>query len=315
LEQKVSYKIAIIGMGKIATDQHVPVIATDPNFELAAVVSQRGAYPAGVPGFRTQADLLGSLGDLDAVAICTPPSARHAIAREALEAGKHVLLEKPPTQTLAELQDLTEFARKRERVLFTAWHSQFNAAVREARKRLKDQNIRMLDIEWKEDVRRWHPGQDWIWRAGGFGVFDPGINALSIVTSILPGALLLRSADLFYPSNRETPIAAQLEFDLVKSRSDRLYAEFDWRQTGEQSWNITVETSNGSLLMLRNGGARLEIDGNVVLDEQPAEYEGIYRRFAELLSNNRSHVDAAPQQLVADAFTIGRRRTVDLFEN
>ena len=310
----MSYKIAIIGMGKIAIDQHVPVIEKDPEFELVAVVSRRGAYPKGVTGFRTQAELFRSLSDVDAVAICTPPNARHAIARQALEAGKHVLLEKPPTQTLAELRDLSEVARQHRRVLFTAWHSQFNAAVREACERLKGRNIRMLDIEWKEDVRRWHPGQDWIWQPGGFGVFDPGINALSIVTSILPEALIVHSADLFYPSNRDTPIAAKLKFGLVNGGSDRLQAEFDWRQTGEQSWNIALETSDGSLLQLRNGGARLEIDGKVVMEEQPAEYEGIYRRFAGLLSNNQSHVDAAPQQLVADAFTIGRRRTVDPFE-
>lgn len=311
----MSYKIAIVGMGKIAHDQHVPVIAKDPDFELAAVASQRGTYPEGIQGFKTQTELLQARRDIDAMAICTPPKPRHAIAREALEAGKHVLLEKPPAQTLAELQDLIDVARKSRRVLFTAWHSQFNAAVHEARERLKNLKIRTLDIEWKEDVRRWHPGQQWIWQPGGFGVFDPGINALSIVTSILPEALVVDSADLFYPSNRDTPIAANLSFRMVGSKSDRLQADFDWRQTGEQSWNITIETFDGSLLRLRNGGARLEIEGKVVVEEKPEEYEGIYRRFAELLSKGQSHVDTAPQQLVADAFTLGRRLMVEPFED
>jgi D-galactose 1-dehydrogenase len=225
------------------------------------------------------------------------------------------LLEKPPTQTLAELQDLIEIAQRNRRVLFTAWHSQFNRAVHDAREHLKNRKIRTLDIEWKEDVRRWHPGQQWIWQPGGFGVFDPGINALSIVTTILPEALVVDSADLFYPSNRDTPIAAKLAFRLAGGRSDRLQADFDWRQTGEQSWNITIETSDGSLLRLRNGGARLEIDGKVVTEEKPAEYEGIYRRFAEILSKGQSHVDLAPQRLVADAFTLGRRPMVEPFED
>jgi len=311
----VSYEIAIIGIGKIALDQHVPVIRKDPNFELAAVVSQRGAYLDGMDGFKTQTDLLRARSDVDAVAICTPPSARHAIAREALEAGKHVLLEKPPTQTLAELQDLIELAQRCRRVLFTAWHSQYNAAVREARERLLGRKIRLLDIEWKEDVSRWHPGQEWIWQAGGFGVFDPGINALSIVTRILPEALIVDSADLFYPSNRHTPIAAKLKFRLASGASDGLQADFDWRQTGEQSWNITLETFDGSLLRLRHGGARLEMDGKVLTEEKPAEYEGIYRHFGELLSKNQSHVDITPQQLVADAFTLGRRLMVEPFES
>ena len=44
-----------------------------------------------------------------------------------------------------------------------------------------------------------------------------------------------------------------------------------------------------------------------------AEYEGIYRRFARLLDEGRSEMDAAPFQLVADAFLVGRRRTTALF--
>ncbi len=52
-----------------------------------------------------------ALADLDAVAICTPPQVRHAIARDAIEAGKHVLLEKPPTATLSELEDLRRAGR------------------------------------------------------------------------------------------------------------------------------------------------------------------------------------------------------------
>jgi hypothetical protein len=62
----------------------------------------------------------------------------------------------------------------------------------------------------KEDVRVWHPGQRWIWQPGGLGVFDPGINALSILTHIIPGIYRLSSADLSYPANCDTPIAAHL---------------------------------------------------------------------------------------------------------
>lgn len=309
----MSYKIAIIGMGKIAHDQHVPVIAKNPDFELAGVVSQRGVYPEGVAGFRTAKELYHAIPDLDAVAICTPPSVRHALAREAMTAGKHVLIEKPPTPTLAELRDLDDEARRRGCVIFTAWHSQYNAAVDEAQRRLKGQRLRSLDIEWKEDVRRWHPGQEWIWQPGGFGVFDPGINALSIVTAILPSPLFIQSADLLFPKNRDTPIAAKIALKLADGSSGRYVADFDWRQTGEQSWNITLETTEAAVLKLSKGGARLEADGRLVVEERPQEYEAIYRRFAELLSTRRSLVDEAPQRLVADAFMLGRRLEVEPF--
>jgi D-galactose 1-dehydrogenase len=310
----MAFRIAIIGMGKIAHDQHVPVIAKNPNFELAAVVSQRGVHPPGVPVFVSTRELYEKTRSLDAVAICTPPAVRHALAREALAAGKHVLLEKPPTPTLSELFDLESAARTAKRVLFTTWHSQYNAAVVEAKTRLAGSGIRSLDIEWKEDVRRWHPGQEWIWQPGGFGVFDPGINALSIITAIMPSAILVKSAELFVPRNRQTPIAASLALELADDAAARLQAEFDWRQTGVQSWNITIETADGRLLHLRNGGARLEIGSKPIMDAPPQEYEEIYARFAKLLAAVESDVDPAPLRLVADAFMLGRRVEVEPFD-
>ena len=139
-----TYQIAIIGVGKISQDQHLPVIARDKRFKLAAVVSQRGLPQPGVPTFRTPAELYAALPDLDAVAICTPPHVRHALAREALDAGKQVLLEKPPAPTMAEMHDLTAYAAARERVIFATWHSRYNEGVDLAKKLLAGRKIRFL---------------------------------------------------------------------------------------------------------------------------------------------------------------------------
>ena len=312
-QSKRRHTIAIIGLGKIAQDQHVPVITANPAFELVAVCSQRGlGTGAAAQSFRTHDELLDHMRDLDAVAICTPPQVRHQIARDALEAGKHVLLEKPPAATLSELADLQRIAEHTGRVLFATWHSQYGAGVREAKRALAGQVVRRLLVTWKEDVRRWHPGQDWIWQAGGFGVFDPGINALSIVTRILPEPAFVRRADLVFPANKDAPIAASLQLSCGRPNED-LRAEFDWRQTGPQTWDIEVETVAGSILKLQAGGSRLEIDGRVLVDEQPAEYQGIYEQFDALLRQGRSDVDDQPLRLVADAFMLGRRLQAEPF--
>lgn len=297
------HRIGVIGLGKIAQDQHLPVIAESDAFELAAVSSQRGLTAPGAMTFRDHAELLRQTPDLAAVAICTPPQVRHAIARDALAAGKHVMLEKPPTATLAELSDLRAEAARRNLVLMTTWHSQYNAAVDAAQAMLAGETVTRLFIDWKEDVRKWHPGQAWIWRAGGFGVFDPGINALSIATKILPRPLFVASAELLTPANAESPIAATLTF----AGPGDLRAEFDWRQTGGEVWEITVTTASGRTLKLSAGGSRLSVDGTPHTAGPSQEYAGIYRHFAELLRTGRSHVDARPFELVADAFLLGRR--------
>lgn len=309
-----AHRIGIIGLGKIAQDQHLPVIKANPDFELLAVSSTRGlSHEDAKYTFQDYRELL-NLPDLDAVSICTPPQVRHQIAREALLAGKSVLLEKPPAATLSELEDLRTLAAKTGKVVFTTWHAQYNKAVEEAKKALAGWSIKRLRVIWKEDVRHWHPGQQWIWEAGGFGVFDPGINALSIVTRIMPEPVFIKSSSLEFPANREAPIAANLTFSMSHGQGD-LQGVFDWRQTGPQTWDIEVETEAGLNLKLTHGGSRLEIGGRLMVQEDPAEYQGIYRRFAALLTIGHSEVDDAPFRLVADAFMVGKRVQVDAFED
>ena len=204
LSQKI-YRIALVGLGKIARDQHIPCIQGNPRFTLAATASTSGAAVEGVPSFASLAEVLAQDPAIDAVALLTPPGARTALALEAIASGKPVLLEKPPAATMAEFEQVRTAAAQRGVVLFATWHSRFNAAVDEARRRLAGQPLKELVITWKEDVRRWHPGQEWIWTPEGFGVLDPGINAFSIATAILDAPLSVDRAELSYPANRNSP--------------------------------------------------------------------------------------------------------------
>ncbi len=90
-------------------------------------------------------------------------------------------------------------------------------------------------------------------------------------------------------------------------------AAFDWRQTGEQTWEIAIDLEDGTALRLTGGGTTLAVDGTVVEDAPRHEYDRIYARFAGLLAAGTSLVDLAPFELVADAFMVGRRAEVDAF--
>jgi D-galactose 1-dehydrogenase len=302
-------RLAIVGLGKIARDRHVLAVAETEGIELAAVADPNASLD-GTPHFATLDELLDAGADIDAVALCTPPQVRAAQAATALKAGKHVLLEKPPGATVGELAPLVAAARETGRTLFATWHSRFAPAVEPAKAFLANCRLKSVVVEWKEDVRVWHPGQAWIWEPGGLGVFDPGINALSILTRILPRPFFLTQAELSFPANRAAPIAADLAF--ADDTGLPIRAEFDFRQTGPQTWDIRVETDTGRLT-LSSGGRRLMHNDRILVDEQKAEYLAIYRRFVELVGHRVSDVDLSPLVHVADAFMLGRRREVEPF--
>jgi D-galactose 1-dehydrogenase len=309
-----TWRIGIVGYGKIAQDQHVPSIEGNPRFELAATVSRGGNGHPGVPCFPSHTAMLEAQEGLDAVAICTPPAVRYGIARDCLLAGKHALLEKPPGISLGEVEDLARLAQEKGVALFTTWHAQHNPAVPAAAKLLAGQAIASMRITWREDVRKWHPGQAWIWEPGGFGVFDPGINAFSIATRIFPGTLWLKQAELLYPANRQSPIAAHLALS-GSAATGEIAAEFDWRHSGGEAWDIEVRTAAGDTILLSEGGAKLSRNGKPVAASGPGEYPSIYAEFAELIEARRSHVDVAPLRLAAEAFLLGRRTVVEAFED
>lgn len=295
-------RLGVIGIGKIACDQHVPAIRANPHFILAATAS-RNAQLENVPAHDDILALIDGGHRLTAVSLCTPPEGRHAIACAAIAAGLHLMLEKPPAATLGEIEDLARRAEERGVTLFVTWHSREAAGVEPARAWLADRRIDRVRIDWKEDVRRWHPGQEWIFRAGGFGVFDPGINALSIITRIMPQTVLMEAATLTIPRGRQSPIAATLA---MRSGDTPIEAEFDFLHTGRQMWNIDVDTDRGTM-RLTQGGATVQFPGEGAITGEDTEYPRLYRRFSNLVASGQSDVDVAPLRIVADAALTAER--------
>jgi D-galactose 1-dehydrogenase len=306
-------KIAVIGVGKIAVDQHLPVIDKSPDFEVAATVSGRLIQHRDLPVFKTPAELYKAMPKVELVAICTPPGVRHAYVREAIDAGKHVLMEKPPTPTISELDDLVSYAKKKKRILFQTWHSRYNEAVDAAKKIVKRDGVASVRIDWRESVRKWHPGQEWVWEPGGFGVCDPGINALSIFTKVMPFPVFVESAKLSFPGNRQTPVDVQIKFKSAEPNQPEMSAGFNWLEESGEIWTITITTRKGDELKLERGGTMLRVNGSSVIENPSEEYEQIYAHFAKLLKKGKSEVSNAPLRLVADAFLLGARENVEDF--
>ncbi|MEG8220276.1 Gfo/Idh/MocA family oxidoreductase [Sphingomonas sp. HH69] len=307
----MSIRAGLVGLGKIARDQHLPAIEKTDGIDLVAVAS-RNAQREGVNNYPDLGAMLAGEPDLDAVILCQPPQARYHAARQALLAGKHVFLEKPPGATVSEVEALIALAKAQNVTLYASWHSRYAAAVAQAKAWIAQRKIERISIQWREDVRHWHPGQPWIWEAGGFGVFDPGINALSILTEIVPEPVTVLSANLEVPSNKDAPIGATLA--MATASGAPIDTVFDWRQTGPQTWDIAVDTDNSSLL-LSEGGNTLRLDGEVQLKAPDEEYPAMYRRFVDLVADRAIDADIAPLRLVADAFLCGRHCPTAVFED
>ena len=296
--------IAIIGFGKIAHDQHVPAILGSERLSLAATVDSHGPGREGVPHFESLEALLASGVKVDAVAICTPPQVRGGIARQAIAAGLAVLLEKPPAETPGGFVALKALAERAAVPLFTAWHSRFAAMVDEARAWLAGRTVTAGRISWRESARKWHPGQRWLWEAGGLGVFDPGINALSILTELLPEPVVVTASAFEVPENCATPIAAVLT---LESGGAKIAVDLDFREEEGEVWELELVTTSGTLLLSR-GGAALSIDGAPAKSAPDSEYATLYAHFADLLERRASDADPAPLGIVADAFLIAEQR-------
>lgn len=301
-------RLALIGVGKIARDQHLPAIAGNAAFDLVATASPHGRVE-GVPGYADLAELLANGPQVEAVALCTPPDVRHAVAAQAIAAGLHVMLEKPPAATVTEANDLVTQAAEAGVTLQATWHSRHAPAVAPAKAWLAGKTVQAARIVWREDIRRWHPGQEWILAAGGFGVFDPGINALSILSEILPAPVRLTAATMGVPEGRAAPLTADLS---LQSGAAAITANFDFLEVERPVASITVETDAGTLVM-GEGGDRLTLAGETVALAPETEYPQLYRQFAGLIAAGNSDVDLLPLQLVADAFLVAERQEMAPF--
>jgi len=301
-------RLGIVGIGKIARDQHVPAMLANPRFALVATADPQGSLD-GVAAYTDLAAMIAGTPDLDAIAICTPPAYRPAIATAAIDAGLAVLLEKPTATTLAQAEAIVAYAADADVALMATWHSREAAAVAEARAWIAERHVSTVRIIWKEDIRRWHPGQEWILAENGLGVFDPGINALSILTFLLPEPVRVETARIAIPEGRGAAIAATLA---MAAGDTRITADFDFLQTGPQSWDMLIDTDRGSLL-LSDGGATIAIDGEAPRKAENIEYPAIYARFADLVAAGESEVDLSPLRLVEDALRVADRTTVAPF--
>lgn len=132
-ESKKVLKIGIIGCGGIANGKHMPALSKLSSVEMVAFCdikkerAEEAAKKYGASGAKTYADYRELLkdGSIDAVHVCTPNRSHADISVDALEAGKHVMCEKPMAKTAADARRMVEAAKRTGKKLTIGYQNRF----------------------------------------------------------------------------------------------------------------------------------------------------------------------------------------------
>lgn len=304
--------IALVGVGKIARDQHLPALADHPDFRLEALVSLEDCG-FDLPTYCSVEDMAKAMPHIQAVSVCTPPDCRLDIVAQALSANLHVMLEKPTAATVAKAMAMEAMAKGRPETIFASWHSRHAPAVEVLKHWLKKQSVSQIEVVWKEDIRIWHPGQEWIF-SSGYGVFDPAINAFSILTEILEEDFFFTQGDIVVPENKAAPIAADLRYRFP-DRLGGIHLELDFDYRGSTpEWTILVTCENGLEAKLENGGASLILPTDFDTPADSGEYHSLYSKFGDLITRETSDFDLSPMFQVFDAMALSHRHAGKAFD-
>lgn len=139
--------LGILGLGNIAASRHLPILANSPHFQIRAAFdvdaarAQHCALKFSLPNIVADARRVFDAPDIELVAILTPPTTHAALAHAALDAGKHVFVEKPLTLSLDEAQALAAHVERSGKKLFVGFNQRRHRLVQQARQWLSEKRL------------------------------------------------------------------------------------------------------------------------------------------------------------------------------
>lgn len=308
----VPVRLGVVGLGRISEVQ-LEVLRDLPQFEVVALADPRRAGEVdGIDVVADHRDLL-SRDDVGAVAVNTPPDSHYPIARDALRAGKHVFLEKPPTLVVDDARRLSRLASEQDLCLFMAFHARYNPPVVAARALLAGERVLDAVVDYREDVLRYHQLGGWVFDpevSGGGVLMDSGINALSVLRALWPGLADCRveRAAVRTPPGYAVETFADVRFGVPGGARGRL--TMDWLHEGPEVRRLSLRTARHTFeLDLVQGTLRRDDEllvGSAVQTrsavDQHVEYRAAYEDFAAHLAQGRSAVSLVELAFVQEVF-------------
>ena len=252
-------KIGLIGVGGTAQVNHIPALMKVEGLELVALVdrdpekAQRVAQKFGIPNSGGRIEDLLDREDLDAIDICTPNFLHAPMAIAALEAGKHVLCERPLARSAQEAAAMVKAAKKADRTLMCAVQHRFRADAQLLRKFVEKGDLGdvfLAKAGWLRQKTEWDSDE---WRrtkreSGGGVVLDLGFHMLDLALWVL-GQPKVESVTASVHRSRKGEVedSATCFFRLAGGSTLTL----------ELTWGLLMEKDFAYLNLFGSGGAAL----------------------------------------------------------
>lgn len=240
------FKIGIIGCGGIANGKHMPSLAKQPNAELVAfcdIVEERAKEAAekfGTPDASVYTDYRELLKDrsIDIVHVCTPNDSHAEISIAALEAGKHVMCEKPMAKTAADARRMVEAAKRTGKKLSIGYQNRYRPDSQYLKKICDDGELGEIYFAKAHAIRRravptWGVFLDEE-KQGGGPLIDIGTHALDLT--------------LWMMNNYKPKVVLGQTFHKLSSRENAANAWGPWDPK-----KFTVEDSAFGMVIMENG--------------------------------------------------------------
>ncbi len=270
-------RIAVVGYGYWGS-KHVRVLSSTPGVDVTIVDGQPARLTEAAahhPSARLAARLDDVLDQVDAAVIATPPGTHARIARRALEAGKHVLVEKPLATSVEDAELLVKAAAEHGRHLMVGHTFEYNAAVWKLRELVRSGALgRILYVDTARlSLGRYQSDVNVIW--------DLAPHDISIVSYILDEMPACATVWAHSHISRQHADVAHLRLDFRRSQT-RAYVHVSWltpnkvRQVtvvGEKKMAVYDDLSDNERIRVYDIGVDVqEIDDPVEAHAQPVSY-------------------------------------------
>ncbi|WP_309120562.1 Gfo/Idh/MocA family oxidoreductase [Paenibacillus sp.] len=253
-----TYRIAIVGCGGIANGKHMPSLSKLNNVEMVAfcdVVEERAVAAAekyGAEGAKTYTDYTELLkdGSIDIVHVCTPNDSHANIAIAALEAGKHVMSEKPMAKTAADAKRMVEAAKRTGKKLTVGYNNRFRPDSQHLKKVCEDGELGEIYFAKAHAIRRravptWGVFLDEE-KQGGGPLIDIGTHALDLT--------------LWMMNNYEPKAVLGTSYHKLSQKENAANAWGPWDPK-----KFTVEDSAFGMIVMKNG-ATIQLESSWALN-------------------------------------------------